>query len=156
MKPQKILGQLENADPLEYNSEHFLTAQAFVMNKWLERFNEKKQGWEKSIGGEYGEKPPQDLSGSCKFSSLFAATVFGGEVQGNEYHQYCVVGKHVIDLNKDAKDVKDLEDPYYHDDYFFGSKDHMESMKHCKDRVNAWLKEFPSYLNPKVIPKPKI
>jgi hypothetical protein len=155
MQPQKILGQLDSNYPLEYTPENFLTAQAFVMNKWLERFNEKKQSWEK-LGGEYGEKSPLDLSGSCKFSSLFAASVFGGEVQGNEYHQYCVIDKLIIDLNKDAKDVNDLEDPYYHDDGFFGSRDHMASMKFCKERVNAWLKEFPSYLNPKVIPKPKI
>lgn len=154
MQPQKILGQLDSNYPLEYSAEHFLTAQAFVMNKWLERFNEKKKNWEKL--GDFNESPPADLSGSCKFSSLFAAAIFGGEVQGNEHHQYCVLNNQVIDLNKDANDVKDLEDPYFHDDYFFGSKDHMASMKSCKERVNAWLKEFPSYLNPKVIPKPKM
>ena len=73
MQPQKILGKTDSIYPLKYTPEIFLTAQAFAMNKWLERFNEKKQNWENSVGGEYGEKPPQDLSGAFKFLSLFAA-----------------------------------------------------------------------------------
>lgn len=81
---------------------------------------------------------------------------FGGEVQGNEFHQYCVIDKQIIDLNKKAKDVTSLDNPYFHDEYFFGSKDHIVSMKFCKERVNSWLKEFPFYLNPKIIAKPKL
>lgn len=148
MKPEKILGKISKDYPLNYSPEIFSTAQEFVMEKWLERFNEKKIKWEK-LGETYYDSPPEDLSYSCKFSSLFAAAIFGGEIKGNQNHQYCTLGQEIIDLNHNSKDVKNLENPYIHENSFFGNREHISSMKSCKERVKIWLNEFPYYLNQK-------
>lgn len=52
-------------------------AREFVLRKWRERAEER------------GLSMPDDLSGSCKFSSLFASRLFGLEMRGNEQHQFC-------------------------------------------------------------------
>lgn len=114
-------------------------AKAFVLAKWKERAEER------------GHAEPEDLSSSCKFSSLFAHRIFGGKLQGNYDHQYVVVDGEIVDLNVDAKDVRDLMDdgidPHEHDSDFWGNEDHLESLASCDARVYKWVQEF-NALNP--------
>lgn len=127
----------EGAAPkkLEASPENIERAKEFVLKKWRERAAERF----------YPE--PEDLSSSCKFTSMFAQAVFGGQIQGNYEHQYLVLNGEIIDLNIDAADVKDMEDPHEHDDSWFGNDEHVESMESCKPRVRDWVREFMSGLN---------
>lgn len=114
--------------PTKHNIE---VAKAFVLKKWKERASER------------GYKEPNDLSSSCKFSSLFAQKIFGGTIFGNENHQYVKLSNGIIiDLNIDAEDVKLLASPHSHDEEFWKNTEHKESMKSCIPRVNRWVEEF--------------
>ena len=117
--------------PLQINDDLVDQARLFVFSKWQERAAEK------------GLAPPVDLSGSCKFSSMFAARVFGLEMAGNWDHQFCLTPEgEVLDLNEGAADIAQLEDAYRHDKEFWLNPDHAESMDSCYPRVKAWLREF--------------
>lgn len=128
--------------PVEPTPEAVGAAKAFAMRKWTERHEERTAEWERALGSRPSWPAPEDLSSSCKFTSVFAAAVFGGHVEGNHDHQYAVVGGRVLDLNEDAADVLALDEPYRHDPAFFGSRDHRASMESCYPRVRAWLGEF--------------
>lgn len=95
---------------------------------------------------ERGYSEPADLSGSCKFTSIFARILFGGELSGNEYHQFVETDKGIIDLNRSAGDVCRLieagRDPWRHDPDFWGNPDHMESMRSCLPRLHSWVAAF--------------
>ena len=112
-------------------------AKQFLLMKWKDRSKER------------GSPDPTDLSSACKFASLFAQQIFGGKIQGNWHHQYNVLpdGK-VLDLTEPSKDIIAIQsaghDPYIHDKSFWNNYEHRESMKSCKPRVNAWVKEFSS------------
>jgi hypothetical protein len=69
-------------------------AKRFVFAKWIERAK------------EMGRDEPVDLTSTCKFASLFAAEVFGGQMRGNFFHQWVELpdGQH-LDLNDEAEDV---------------------------------------------------
>lgn len=59
--------------PIEPSEEAVQAAKVFLLQKWIERHHElEKSGPE-----------PTDLSDSCKFTSIFASVVFGGEITGN-------------------------------------------------------------------------
>jgi hypothetical protein len=121
--------------PLPATVENVTKAHDFVFEKWKERARENRR------------EEPLDLSFSCKFSSMFAQRIFGGEIQGNYDHQFLRLDNgEIVDLNKDAADVQaivdDDEDPYHHDDDFFGSPDHRDSMDSCQPRVDQWVDEF--------------
>ncbi len=115
--------------------ENLERAKEFVLKKWRER------------AAERGLPEPEDLSSSCKFSSLFAQAIFGGQIQGHHEHQYLVLNGEIIDLNKDAADVKAMDDPHTHDESWFGNEDHLDSMESCKPRVRDWVREFTASLN---------
>lgn len=108
--------------------ENIAAAKQFVMEKWKERANERSF----SI--------PKDLSGACKFASLFAQKVFGGRLQGNWHHQYVVKGNQTIDLT-DAAGVN-IRNPYHHDPEFWMNPEHRTSLQSCMERVNKWVEEF--------------
>jgi hypothetical protein len=110
--------------------ENLKRAKAFVFEKWKERAVER------------GAPAPTDLSYSCKFSSLFVQRVFGGTIAGNYDHQYNIIDGEKVDINEDSKDVQGLDDPHEHDDDFFGSEDHLDSLNSCVSRVNKWVEEF--------------
>lgn len=114
--------------------ENLKRAQEFVLKKWRER------------AAERGRFEPKDLSSSCKFSSMFVQAVFGGEIRGNYDHQFVVLNGQIIDLNKDAEDVRDMEDPYEHDESWFGNDEHLDSMESCKPRVRDWVRDFQAEL----------
>ena len=115
---------------LPFNNDNLSKAKEFVFQKWKERAIER------------GRNEPIDLAYSCKFGTLFMKLIFGGKIEGNFDHQYNVINGKIIDLSNDAEDVLKLIDPYHHDDKFFGSRDHIDSMNSCMQRVNTWVKEF--------------
>ncbi len=145
------------AFPIPVTPETLELARLFVMERWRER------------AAEIGNPEPADLSGSCKFSSLFAQAVFGGEIQGNYEHQFVrLENGGVLDLNEGAGDVQALReramsgegtgwqmpnparpwhkvwvgDPHDHDPEWFGCPDHRDSMRSCMPRVRRWLALF--------------
>ncbi len=127
--------------PIPATPENIAKAKEFVFRKWQERA--KENGY--SVN---------DLSSSCKFTSLFAQQVFGGEIRGNEHHQHVVLNNKVIDLNDDAADVRklSLSMPFYlyqHDKRFWKNKDHRASMDSCRPRVKQWVEEFEKELTQK-------
>lgn len=107
-------------------------AKEYLLRRWKERAR------------ELGRPIPDDLSYSCKFTSMFASIVFGGKMQGNHDHQYVVLQNgDILDLNEDAADTKALGDrAYVHDPIFWNSPDHKASMKSCEPRVNDWVSGF--------------
>jgi hypothetical protein len=106
-------------------------ARAFVFERWRER---------QAI---LGHPDPADLSGSCKFTSLFAARIFGGLRKGNDMHEHVrLPDGSVLDLNAGAADVAALADPYRHDPAFWNNPDHRESVRSCGPRVDAWARIF--------------
>lgn len=127
------------------SGEFILTPELFELAKeiasegWISRSKEKHQPL------------PEDMSGGCKFSSIYFKLLFGGQMQGNYLHQFNVLNGKVFDLNKDCNDVKQMkkefidkigENPYKHDICFFGNPDHIESMQNCFNRSLEWSKEF--------------
>lgn len=128
-------------------------ARGFLFEKWVERWQERVQRQSRAFGpGCRLPERPVDLSGSCKFTSMFAAVVFGGRIAGNADHQYAVVNGRILDLNEHAKDVRELDSPYEHDADFFGNPDHVESLESCADRVSRWIAEFAILLEPERSP----
>jgi hypothetical protein len=145
MKPERILGEVRHDRlPIEPNDDNLSAASAFALEMWRRRWEDRRDSWLEEFGclDGFRERRPEDLSGSCKFTSLFAAAVFGGAIDGNFEHQYAVKDGAIIDLNLEAEDVRSLAAPHARDPLFFGSRDHLASMRTCAPRVNAWLAEF--------------
>lgn len=120
------------------NETTLLSLYDFVYEKWCQRANERNQA------------QPDDLSYSCKFSSLFIKMIFGGIIEGNEHHQYNVIDGKIWDLSSQSHDVlmlkeKDI-DAYYHDVYFFANDEHLESLQSCMPRVMGWASEYEQFL----------
>jgi len=112
--------------PLPPTPGNIRKARAFVLVKWRER------------AAEMGRPQPRTARGACKFASLFAAAVFGGDLRGNWQHQWAEVDGQIIDLSVRNGD-------YTHDITFFGNADHAESMTLCMPRVAQWLAEFAAH-----------
>jgi len=141
--------------PIEATEENVSAAKAFVLSKWQERHDARATEWEQAMGRPYYNERPTDLSSSCKFTSVFAAVVFGGEIEGNEAHQFAVVEGRVVDLNEDAGDVAGTEGIYRNDPVFMWSRDHKESMESCLPRVADWIGEFALLMSPEpAVPAP--
>ncbi|MCZ7860820.1 hypothetical protein O9X98_05335 [Agrobacterium salinitolerans] len=134
--------------PLEPTTENIELAATFAFAMWKERWLEQKTDWESKVGSPYGTEEPSDLSGSCKFTSIFAALVFDADIDGNFDHQFAVKKGRIIDLNAGAADVVGMAKPYSLDPIFFGSRDHMASMKSCVPRIASWLRAFDESLEP--------
>lgn len=123
--------------PISLSPDALDLARDFVFQKWCER------------AGERLLPMPDDLSGSCKFSSLFCAEVFGLKMRGNADHQFCIDEQgSIVDLNAGAADVSRLSDPWRHDPIFWNNRDHRASMQSCRPRVALWLQEFALQLSP--------
>jgi hypothetical protein len=142
---------------LPVTPENIAAAKQFVFAKWKERAKER------------GHDEPVDLSSACKFASLFAAEVFGGQVRGNFFHQWVELPDgHHLDLNDEAQDVatmlrgeipadtqayaelsrKRLPSPLYsHDVRHMRTRDNRDSMASIQPRVLAWVTEFLSHKN---------
>lgn len=112
-------------------ADKIAAAKTFVFDKWCERAH------------ELGHREPEDLSSSCKFSSLFASHIFDGEMMGSEDHQFVELKDgSILDLNEDAADVRDLYDPYEHDEEFWMNDEHAASMASCHSRVAKWIEQW--------------
>lgn len=126
---------------LSYSYERFALAKAFVFRKWCERAVEKHA------------LVPTDLSGSCKYGSLFMIHVFGGSICGHYEHQYNIIGGRIVDLSHDAIDVGRITNPYLHEPDYFAIPEKQASLNGCLPRVQLWVAEFlveinvPGYLN---------
>lgn len=115
---------------LAYSYEHFAQAKVFVFRKWCERAVER------------GAMPPTDLSGSCKYGSLFMNQVFGGIICGHYEHQYNIIGGRIVDLSHDAMDVGRLTNPYLHEPDFFAIPKKQTALNRCLPRVEGWVVQF--------------
>ena len=122
---------------LHPSAENIELARSFCMEKWVER------------AAELGKTCPTDLSGSCKFTSLFAKLVFGGEIEGNEQHQFNVIEDDLLDLNAGAGDVQGIAGIHDDEPGFIGNPEHLESMNSCLERVVGWVLEFQEDYNAK-------
>jgi hypothetical protein len=132
-KPRIAKLMTEEAGLLEPTPENIAKAREFAMAKWKERAKER-----------YAPEPA-DLSYSCKFTSLFAQQLFGGQIEGSWDHQFLKLEDGtVVDLNIDAEDVKALGDrAHAHDPAFFRrNREWRDSMASVKPRVMQWVKEF--------------
>lgn len=115
---------------LAYSSEHFALAKAFVFRKWCEQ------------AAERGILPPNDLSGACKYASLFMSRVFGGAIRGHYEHQYNFIGGRIVDLSHDALDVGRICNPYLHEPDYFAIPAKQASLNACLPRVDGWVTQF--------------
>lgn len=115
---------------LPLTEENATRSASFLLRKWKERASERR------------EAEPADLSNSCKFVTLFVKHVFGGHIEGHHAHQFNVIDGRVVDINRDAADVRRLPDPHAHDESFFANPDHLDSLASCMPRVSRWIDEF--------------
>lgn len=115
---------------LAYSYERFAQAKVFVFRKWCEQ------------AAERGVAAPADLSGSCKYGSLFMNQVFGGVICGHYQHQYNIIGGRIVDLSHDAMDVGKLSNPYLHEPDYFDIPEKQASLNGCMPRVDGWVKQF--------------
>jgi hypothetical protein len=139
---------LENL-PIDPTADNIELASVFVFEMWKSRWREQKNDWEEKVGSTYYIDEPTDLSGSCKFSSIFAALVFDADIDGNGVHQFAVKKGRIIDLNSGAADVTDMSAPYALDALFFGTRDHIASMTSCMPRILEWVQAFDLSLSPR-------
>jgi len=115
---------------LAYSYERFAQAKVFVFRKWCE--------W----AAERHAVPPTDLSGSCKYGSLFMNRVFGGSICGHYEHQYNIIGGRIVDLSHDAIDVGRIKNPYLHEPDFFAIPEKQASLNGCLPRAECWAAQF--------------
>lgn len=112
-----------------------LQLQEFVFQKWCERAKELHLD------------NPGDLSGSCKFTSLFIQSLYGGDIRGNWHHIHVrLKSGQVIDLNSKAQDVQDIitkgSNPHLHHRSFIASAETRASFESCRPRVTRWIEEW--------------
>lgn len=121
---------LEREAQLAYSYERFAQSKVFVFRKWCEQAAERKIA------------PPADLSGACKYGSLFMNQVFGGSIRGHYEHQYNHIGGRIVDLSHDAMDVGRIANPYLHEPDFFAIPEKQAALNRCLPRVEGWVLEF--------------
>mgnify|MGYP006352167655 CR=1 FL=1 len=129
VKTHRLLTELDGTLPA--TDKNVAKARAFVWKKWRERAD------------ELGRPEPKDLTGACKFASIFARYVFGGTLRGNADHQFLVLadGK-IVDLTSGSSDVFALEEPYRHSSMWWGNRDHVYSLEAADPRASVWAAEF--------------
>ncbi len=115
---------------LAYSYERFAQAKVFVFSRWCELALERRV------------QAPTDLSGACKFGSLFMYRVFGGAIHGHYEHQYNVIGGRIVDLGHDAMDVGGIRHPYLHEPDFFTIPETRAAQQNRLPRVDGWALRF--------------
>jgi hypothetical protein len=121
---------LDRKARIAYSYERFAQAKSFVFRKWCDQAKER------------GLISPVDLSGSCKYGSLFMNQIFGGKICGHYEHQYNVIDGRIVDLSHDAVDVGRITNPYLHEPDFFVIPEKKASLNKCLPRVKVWVIEF--------------
>lgn len=122
----------EHAGSIDASPENVAAAAAFAFDRWRER------------AAELGLREPRDLSGACKFCALFAKTLFGGAVDGNDEHVFVRADGEIVDLSAGSADVAGMDDPYGSDPEHLRSEDLHYSLSTCLRRVRAWVAAFPT------------
>jgi hypothetical protein len=113
--------------PLMYSEAQFGWAKAFVFRQWC--------AW-----AVQREAPaPLDLSGACKYGSLFMCRVYGGSIQGHYQHQYNHINGQRVDLSYDAADVAGMAQPYLHEPLYFDIPEGQRALAGCLPRVDHWV-----------------
>jgi hypothetical protein len=113
-----------------YSYAHFAAAKVFVFRKWCERAQEQQL------------TRPDDLSGACKYGSLFMQSVFGGGLRGHFEHQFNLIDGRLVDLSHDAMDVGRMRHPYLHEPDYFAVPELQRSLATCLPRAEGWATEF--------------
>lgn len=109
--------------------ESVAAARAFVLEKWRER------------AALLGDAPPDDLADACTFASIFALLVFGGNLCGNEQHQFVQLPNcSILDLTGAAGVPVGHET--MHDAAWWGNPDHEVNVASVAPRVARWVAEF--------------
>lgn len=115
---------------LRYCYSHFASAKIFVFDRWCELAQERQL------------ERPYDLSGACKYGSLFMRAVFGGAIRGHFEHQFNMIDGRIVDLSHDARDVGRMRDPYLHEQDFFSVPEVQRSLAGCMPRAGHWAETF--------------
>ena len=115
---------------LAFSDAGFAAAKVWFFDRWA--------GWAATRGLER----PIDLSGSCKYGSLFMQAVFGGAVHGHFEHQYNLIDGRIVDLSHDAMDVGRMRNPYLHEPDYFRLEALQASLSGCQPRAERWAVEF--------------
>jgi len=115
---------------LPYTYENFAKAKVFVFGKWREN----------AVDGKRIQ--PTDLSGSCKYGSLFMLYVFGGTIRGHYEHQFNFINGRLVDLSHDAVDVGRMSNPYLHEPEYFVIPEFRAALTQCMPRAEQWAEEF--------------
>ncbi|MCG2656587.1 MAG: hypothetical protein U1C47_03520 [Hydrogenophaga sp.] len=121
---------LPQAGRLPYTDANFRAAKVFVFGKWCEE----------AVGQP--DKVPLDLSGACKYGSLFMQRVFGGAIRGHYEHQYNFIDGQRVDLSHEARDVACMRHPYLHEPAYFQVPELQASLASCLPRAQRWADEF--------------
>lgn len=130
LAPELTDWTVDRKSQLAYSYERFALAKVFVFRKWCEQAAERQA------------LPPTDLSGSCKYGSLFMNQVFGGSICGHYEHQYNLIGGRIVDLSHDALDVGRITNPYLHEPDYFSIPEKQASLNSCLPRVKRWVVQF--------------
>ena len=115
---------------LPFSDANVALAKVFVFGKWCE------------VAFDRGRTQPLDLSGACKYGSLFMQGVFGGELRGHYQHQYNFIAGRVGDLSHDAADVGRMRHPYLHEPDYFAVPELQAALALCEVRTDVWAAEF--------------
>jgi hypothetical protein len=115
---------------LPYTYANFADAKVFLFEKWCQ------------LAAERHLVRPADLSGACKYGSLFMQHVFGGAIRGHFEHQYNVIDGRLVDLSHDASDVGRMSNPYLHEPEYFDVPEFHAALAKCQPRANSWAVEF--------------
>ncbi|MFZ2726934.1 MAG: transcriptional regulator [Methylococcaceae bacterium] len=115
---------------LAYSYQRFAQAKVFFFARWCE------------LASERHALIPVDLSGSCKYGSLFMNQVFGGTICGHYQHQYNLIGGRIVDLSHDAIDVGSISNPYLHEPDYFAIPKKQAALERCLPRVEIWVIQF--------------
>ena len=84
----------------------------------------------------------EDRSGSCKFASLLARSLFGGTLAGNQNHVFVKRRGRLLDLNEAQQDVLKLGEKAYVEDKSLSDRAYRDSLGSCLPRVNRWMEEY--------------
>lgn len=115
---------------LPYTCAEFARAKVFLFGKWCE------------VASDRNQARPTDLSGACKYGSLFMQGVFGGELRGHYQHQYNFIDGRLVDLSHDAADVGRMRHPYLHEPEYFAVPELQAALALCVVRTDVWAAEF--------------
>lgn len=133
----KLYFSIIRIDIIEPTADAIESAKQFALAKWAQR------------AIEHGNATPNNLSGSCKFCSLFCWFVFGGKLAGNAEHQWVVDNTNgIIDLTSySGYQFYSDRSKYKPDRQFWLNGQHLSSLRDCLERSSLWANEFISQNN---------